>query len=82
MSGLEISGKIFSISIMELKSELQPISDEDESSTRAWYWFIHNYGNQYALNVFNKQWRRFRLTLNIFESLRHFLGHSKFTAYT
>lgn len=80
---LKFLGKaLFSISIMELKSELQLISDEDEILTSAWYQFIHNYGNQYALNVFTKQWWRLKLTLNIFENLRHFLGHSMFTAYT
>lgn len=67
---------------MELKSELQPTSDEDDILTSAWYWFIHNYGNQYALNVFTKQWWRFRLTLDIFENLRNFVGHTMFTAYT
>lgn len=77
-----LGGALFSISIMESKSELQPISEEDEILTSAWYWFIHNNGNQSTFNVFTKQWWRFRLTLNIFENLRHFLGDVMFTAYT
>lgn len=50
---------------MGLKSELQHISDEDEILTSARHQFIHNYGNQYALNVFTEKWCRFKLTLNI-----------------
>lgn len=51
-----LGGALFSISIMELKSELQPISEEDEILTSVWYWFIHNDGNQSTFNVFTKQW--------------------------
>lgn len=67
---------------MELKSELQPVSDEDEILTSAWCQFIHNYGNQYTLSAFTEQWCRFRLTSNIFENDRCILGDSMFTAYT